>query len=138
MTYVNLHEATTSEERADNRLLGLGLGPELSLAAGPVDVFLRPFGRIVRNVREGRRGEGPEGTDWTAAVGAAGELRVHFGRPSLDLAGEVARLDELESARVSTFTGVSTEEGLGALSLELGLGMAPVGPRSRTHTQIAS
>lgn len=122
-TYLKLHETAPSGERADNMLLGLGFGPELAVGAGRVDVFLRAFARLIGDFRGGDGGAGPKGTDWTPAFGAAGGLRVHFGRLSVDLAGEVARMGRLGFARVSTFRGTSTEEDLGALSLEIGVGM---------------
>jgi hypothetical protein len=117
-------EETAPGERADNRLLGFTLGPELSARADAVGLFLRPFVGAVGNLRSGAGGAGSDGTDWTGAYGAAAGVRVFVGDVAFDVAGQVAQMGELEFARVSTFTGSDSREDLAALSLQVGVEVA--------------
>ncbi len=108
-------------ERADNRVVLVGVGPEVGAAVGSLALYARGLAGIAFNAQM-RRGSGqPERTTSAAAYGGGAGLRLAFDEGwSLDLGGDVVRVGELAFARTAA-SGPDLAERPALLRLRAGL-----------------
>lgn len=108
-------------ERADNRVVLAGVGPEVGARVGSLSLYARGLVGIASNAQM-RKGSGqPERTTSAAAYGMGAGLRLAFGGGlSLDLGGDVVKVGELAFARTAE-SGGDLIETPGLLRLRAGL-----------------
>ena len=118
---VFLDEQSGPGETAGNRLVVLGLGPELTASLGVVAPYARGFLGVAANSQIRSGSSLDEVTTWASALGGGVGLRISLGAPlSLDLGGDLVRLGELDFARTSQSAPTNPEDPF-LLRLRLGL-----------------
>lgn len=97
-----LSEHANLGESADNRMVIVGIGPEVSGAAGWLAVYARGFLGRAGNFQRRTRSTLDEKTTWATVWGGGGGVRSAFGRVwSVDFGADLLRLGELDFARAA-------------------------------------
>ncbi len=114
-------------ESADNRVLVVGLGPELGGSVGSVSAYVRGLVGLAINQQRRSRSTLPEQTTRALVFGGGGGLGVDLSsRVTLDVGADILRVGELEFARTLA-SGVSI--GVDAVVLRVRSGVRlRVGP----------
>jgi len=124
---MTLDAQVSSSESADNRVMILGMGPELGVGAAPVSVYVRGLIGIATNLQMRRASSLPERTTSAVALGAGVGLRIALGGSwGLDLGGDIAKVGALDFARTAASGPLVEDPGL--LRLRVGARWSLVRP----------
>jgi opacity protein-like surface antigen len=116
-----LEASSAPFESADNRLLVLGVGPEVDVGFGAAAVYGRALAGIAINqqIRSGSASE--ERTSTASTLGGGAGLRLEVSRAvGLDVGADILSVGELDFARTSASGGVLST-GSAVLRLRAGL-----------------
>ena len=100
---VGLDDQTTLGEVADNTILILGVGPELSTEGHRLGVYARGLVGLAANVQSRSNSALEEKTTWATALGGGLGLRLALSsRVDLELGADLMKVGELDFARTVT------------------------------------
>lgn len=122
---MDLTAQTNLGERADNRILAFGAGPEVEASLGLLAPYARLFIGIAFNDQIRRGSQARERGSSASLRGAAGGLRVRVGDAWwLDLGVGLAKLGDLDFARTSDAVAPLIEDPVG-LRAHAGVSWSP-------------
>lgn len=114
-------EQTDPFESADNRILVLGIGPEVGVRFGPLGLHARALVGRAAAIQMRTRSALEERTTWASAVGAGAAVRLRIAPDlHLDAGGDVVDLGTLDFARTAS-SSLALQEDPTLLRLHAGL-----------------
>lgn len=108
-------------EAAGNRILLLGIGPQIDAPVGPTNFYLRGLAGAAVNQQSRTGSTVQEATSWTTALGAGAGIRLDLAPAvALDVGADVLKLGELDFARTAA-SGSTSSEDTALLRIRAGL-----------------
>jgi opacity protein-like surface antigen len=108
---MGLDDVTDPFETADNRVIVVGLGPEVHASLGSVSFYARGLVGVAANQQLRTNSPLEELTTWASAFGAGAGIRFGLSTAAtLDIGGDVLKLGELDFARRATSSLLYAED----------------------------